>query len=291
MDKRELGRSFRSRLQRLIDNSDGNHVQFARAIGLDRSALSQFLAEGSTRLPRAETLAKISEVHKVSLDWLLGLTHAGDASSALSPALEVKQVPEGKWDTPLELWHSEAIGYKIRYVPQSIPDLLRLDDATLHEFAGADTTLARTKIREAEDQLAYSRRPETDIEICMPRQTLETLASGSGLWTGLSNDARRRQLTYMARLLSELYPTVRLFLYDGRQSFSSPYTVFGPLRAALYIGDMFLVLNHLEHVRSLSQHFDNLIRNATIGPDRAPDFITDLITNHQWDTDSPTPSA
>ena len=36
----------------------------------------------------------------------------------------------------------------------------------------------------------------------------------------------------MATLLDDLYPTFRLFLYDGRMRYSIPYTIFGPYRAA-----------------------------------------------------------
>ena len=43
-------------------------------------------------------------------------------------------------------------------------------------------------------------------------------------------------------------------------------TVFGPLRAAVYIGDMYLVLNSTEHIRELTSRFDNLIRAAVVQP-------------------------
>src|SRR3712207_8730011 len=40
----------------------------------DRSALTQLLSGTSIRLPRANTLRRISERYGVSLDWLLGLS-------------------------------------------------------------------------------------------------------------------------------------------------------------------------------------------------------------------------
>ena len=73
----------------------------------------------------------------------------------------------------------------------------------------------------------------------------------------------------MAALLDDLYPTFRLFLYDGRLRYSVPYTIFGPYRAAIYVGDMYLVLNATEPIRTLTRHFDNLIRAADINAHEA----------------------
>ena len=46
---------------------------YARAVGIDRSTLSQLLSPANERLPRAETLAAIATLAGVSVDWLLGL--------------------------------------------------------------------------------------------------------------------------------------------------------------------------------------------------------------------------
>ncbi len=45
-------------------------------------------------------------------------------------------------------------------------------------------------------QLTYSRRPETDMEVCMPMQRLQSLANGEGLWANIPEPARRDQLRY-----------------------------------------------------------------------------------------------
>jgi transcriptional regulator with XRE-family HTH domain len=75
MDKRDLSVVFRDRLKTLLDRSGQNQSAFASDVGIDRSALSQLLSGASTRLPRAETLLNIAAAHRVSLDWLLGLSH------------------------------------------------------------------------------------------------------------------------------------------------------------------------------------------------------------------------
>ncbi len=49
-----------------------------------------------------------------------------------------------------------------------------------------------------------------------------------------------------------------------------PYTVFGPMRAAIYVGDMYFVFTSTEHIRELTRHFDNLIRSARCQPNDSP---------------------
>jgi hypothetical protein len=71
------------------------------------------------------------------------------------------------------------------------------------------------------------------------------------------------------QLLDELYPTLRWFFFDGLERYSVPLTIFGPQRAALYVGDMYLVFNSTEHIRVLTGHFDGLIRAATVQPHEA----------------------
>lgn len=110
----------------------------------------------------------------------------------------------------------------------------------------------------------------------MPRHTLEIFARGLGVWSGFPEQERRAQLDHMATLLDDLYPTFRLFLYDGRLRYSVPYTIFGPFRAAIYVGDMYLVLNATDAIRTLTRHFDNLIRAAEINAHEAAAFARNL---------------
>jgi hypothetical protein len=65
-------------------------------------------------------------------------------------------------------------------------------------------------------------------------------------------------------------------LFDGRRRFSAPLTIFGPHRAALYIGQMYLVLNSQEHIRLLTRHFDQLIRSAVLQPPEVVDLLREL---------------
>ena len=275
MDKRDLANLFRERLKLLLARSELNQSAFAAAVGIDRSALSQLMSGASTRLPRAETLLNIAARFEVSLDWLLGLSHDEGVTGELRESLEIEEAAGGFDRTLLAKWHAEAVGTKIRYVPAGIPDLLRTEALVEYEAGIANKSIA-AQAGETQYRIDYSRRPETDMEVCMPRHTLEIFARGLGVWDGLSATARREQLVHMARLLDDLYPTFRLFLYDGRVRYSIPYTIFGPYRAAIYVGDMYLVLNATPTIRALTGHFDNLIRSAEINAHEAARFVQDL---------------
>jgi transcriptional regulator with XRE-family HTH domain len=277
MDKRELGPVFRERLQGILQRSGTTRAAFAKSVGIDRSALTQLLSGQSTRLPRADTLRSISERHSVSLDWLLGLSQDETLAAEIKPAVEIAEADDSNNDTLLERWHKDAAGYKIRYVPAQIPDLLRTPDVIAYEYSGRAAPSPSWQLRNAEFRLDYNRRPETDMEVCMPRQRLELLAEGKGLWRGLDRDARQAQLDYMAKLVDELYPSFRLFLYDQRRTYSIPYTVFGPQRAAIFVGEMYLVLNATEHIRSLTRHFDNLIRHAVVSSNESAAYVGTLV--------------
>ncbi len=268
MDKRDLSATFRERLRLLLQRSGANQSAFAAKVGIDRSALSQLLSGASTRLPRAETLLNIAAEHKISLDWLLGLSQDEGLSAEIRPSLEIEEAFGGFERTLLGRWHTEAVGTKIRYVPSGIPDLLRTDEVIEYE-AGITEKDPDAQIDETQYRIDYNRRPETDMEVCMPLHMLEIFARGNGIWSGLAAPARKRQLDHMARLLDDLYPTFRLFLFDGKRRYSVPYTIFGSIRAAIYVGDMYLVLNATAPVRTLTRHFDNLIRAAVVNSHEA----------------------
>jgi transcriptional regulator with XRE-family HTH domain len=275
MDKRQLAAIFRDRLLLLAQRSGENLSQMAAGIGLDRSALSQMLSGKTTRLPRAESLLRLAERHNVSLDWLLGLSEDEALTAALTPALAIEEATPDGDDPLLAQWHAEAAGTKIRYVPSGLPDLLRTDE--LIAFLAARTgNRLETELTETRQRVDYNRRPETDTEVCMPRQTLADFAAGEGIWRGVSEGMRQRQLLYMARLVDDLYPTFRLFLFDGQQNYSAPFTVFGPRRAAIYLGDAYLVLNAREAVATLARRFDHLVRLAQVHAHEASAFCAAL---------------
>ena len=263
MSKRDLARLFRARLQQLVDAHPGGLARFAADTGVDRSALGQFLDPDRLRLPRAETLRRIAEAKGTSSDWLLGLANVAEGGQEVASSVEIEVAVDSEGNSPLARWQREAAGGKIRYVPSALPDLFRLPDFS---FEAVEPGRAVARAESAAEMRETAQLRDTDVEICMARQVLEALAAGRGIWEGIPAEARRRQLRHMAELSSALYPTVRLHLFDGTESYSAPLTVFALKRAAIYLGRSYLVVTSTAQVRQLARHFDDLVREAVVPP-------------------------
>ena len=274
-ERRDTVSAFRSRLELAMDRIGINQSGLARAIGVDRSTLSQLLSRSGDRLPRADTVASMATALQVSTDWLLGLVEeTGQGAAILQEQVEIARTDlTMSSDTMLEEWHADTVGYKVRYVPSTLPDLVKTDAVVKHEYAVYRAKSPEEAKSVAETRLAQSRVPEMEMEICMSWQMLQTFAAGQGTWAEFPVDVRRNQLDHMAAVLSELYPRVRLFLYDGREVFSVPYTVFGPKRAAIFLGQMYFVFNTRDHIRTLSDHFDRLVRAAEVQAHEIPGYV------------------
>ncbi len=277
MDRRDTARLFRQRLSEGIARAGLSRSAVALKAGIDRSTLSQLLSPNLVRLPRADTVAAIAAALQVSLDWLLGLGQEDKLDAdILHESLEITPSPSALVDEGLIRWHQEAAGYKIRYVPTTLPDLFKTDAVIGHEFRDFAAQSTDQALIASHGRLAYSRLPETDMEVCVPVQRITGFARSEGIWKDLAQEARLEQLDAMIRLTDELYPTLRMYLFDGLTHFSAPYTIFGPLRAAVYMGQMYFVLNTSEHVRVLTRHFDDLIRAAVVQANEVPQFLRHL---------------
>ncbi|MUH51652.1 MAG: helix-turn-helix domain-containing protein [Actinobacteria bacterium] len=266
--------AFQERLGKVIHDSKMNRSQFAEAVGLDRSTLSQLLSSTNRRLPRIETLTAIAQAQQVSVDWLIGLSNTGPMQAELmNEQMSFEREAFAHNDEHLISWLREAVGYKIRYVPSTLPDLLKTEAVIRYEIGDRAVSSPEQKIETAAARLAWTRGPETDFECCNSIQSIEMFARGAGIWSKLEQSSRVAQLDHMIELCTELYPTLRWFLFDGRDRYASPVTIFGPLRAALYLGQMYLVLTSTEHVRTLTRLFDDLIRGAVVQPPDVPAFL------------------
>lgn len=282
MNRRETVSQFRQRLQQVLRDSGVTQAELARRAGVDRSTLSQLLDEGQQRLPRAETIAAIAEAAQVSVDWLLGLTQSGGVGPELVPnALEVAEGSGQPGDERLLSWHAEATGYRVRYVPATLPDLMKTQAVIRYEYERFGTPVSEGRIDSGFARLALIRRPDSELEMASPLHELEVFAEGRGIWRDLSWTRRRDQLEAMRDLAGELYPGLRWFLFDGRCRYSVPFTLFGPLRAAVYFGNMYFVFNATEQIRVLARHFDDLVRAAAIQPPDVPQFIERLIVANE----------
>ncbi len=272
---------FQQRLQQVITQSGLNRSSFATSISVDRSTLSQLLSTENVRLPRADTIASIAEKHQVSIDWLLGITQQGSLGANIMPeAFSVDDYSTTASGRMLE-WHREATGYKVRYVPTTLPDLLKTEAVAEYEFNRYGSGKVDQTVRDNQLLLLQQRHPGSELETCVSIQLLRSFALGEGIWQGLAGDERRAQLQRMIELNDELYPGFRWFLYDGKQTYSSSFTIFGPLRATLFLGHLYVVVNSIEHIRKLTERFDDLIRIAVVHPHEIQQTLNDLIDECQ----------
>ncbi len=272
------------RLAEAVRRSGMAKGAFAERAGIDRTTLAQLLSRGNARLPRVDTIVAIATAHDLSVDWLIGLSNVGPVEAELlHQQTQFERPGPSPTDERLLGWLTEAAGQKIRYVPATLPDLLKSDEVIRFERSRAtpdatQTTMAtETTIATTEARLAWARNPDTNMECCSSTQAIVSFARGEGVWSRLNASARRQQLDRMIQLVDELYPTFRWFLFDGSQRFAAPVTVFGAQRAALYLGRLYLVLTSAEHVRILSRHFDGLIRDAEHQPSAMPAFLGRLL--------------
>ena len=277
LDRRVSAAAFRDRLLGLIAQRGGSQAAFARTSGIDRSTLTQLLNDQSPRLPRAETLAAIAVSSGVSTDWLLGLSQNEQASPAsFGEVMQIEPHEDVPIDDRMFAWMSEAAGTKIRTVPVSFPDLLKTEAVLRHEYLNAAGDAPPRSWESVESRLLYLQQPDTEIEACASVQALQELAGGRGIWAGLPAVERRLQLARMQALAAELYPSFRLFLFDRKQLYSVPFSVFGTARAAVFVGGIYFVFTWTEHIRALIRRFDELVRHAVVQPPDVPRFLETL---------------
>jgi transcriptional regulator with XRE-family HTH domain len=279
-ERQETVTRFRERLAELVTRSGLSQSAWAEKVGLDRSTLSQLLSPANDRLPRADNIVAIARAEQISIDWLLGLTQEGrSGADILKQSVQIERDARSPADERLERWHDEAMGYKIRYVPATLPDLLKIEQVIEFEYRESAAFTPEQSLATSQKKLAYLRRPETEMEVCSSRQSLEMFARAEGRWRGLGARARRTQLERMIELTHEMYPGFRWFLFDARRWYSAPVIIFGPKRAVLYVGQMYLVFNTLEHVRVFTGHFDDLVRAAVVQPTEMAETLKKLLAH------------
>ncbi|WP_169545229.1 helix-turn-helix domain-containing protein [Sneathiella aquimaris] len=278
MDKRQTAILFRKRLGEAILQSGLSKSALADKAGLDRSAISQMLKEDSTTLPNGHSLALLCQALNISSDWLLGLADDPRPSSqVLEQAVEL--TPSQRWhplDKNIIRWHMEALGHKIRYIPSSLPTPMKTSAVINYEFDIHPSKTADQAQIITDEQLSFFRRPESELEVALSQQTLQDFAEGNGVWRGLDIKDRLEQIEKLSDYCRELYPGVRLHLYDGRSFYSSPILVFGHMRAALYLGQRYFVFPKGERVFALIRHFDELVRGACVTSDNTARWLENL---------------
>jgi len=273
-DKRDRADLFRTRLGIAMQERNVSQSALARAVQVDRSTISQLLSGDGARLPNAQLVGECAAQLQVSADWLLGLSERPESAADLMAInLSVTEAPRALVDEQIFEWHKEAAGYKIRHVPPALPDQLKTRAMLEWEYSPHLGKTTRQAIGASDDRLQFMRESHSDFEIALPLHEFACFAHGVGYYAGLGADLRRAQINYILELYDQLYPRLRISLYDARRVYSSPITVFGPLLAVLYIGRNYIAFRDLERVQAFSRHFDNLVREAAV-PDR--DFPSHL---------------
>lgn len=268
---------FRRKLELLIARSGLTASAFARGAGVDRSTLSQLMDARADRLPRAETLMAIARFARVSVDWLLDLSTNEHVGAAIIEAVLQVRGEGQQTIEPFVEWMKEAQGMRVKTVPVTYPDFLKTDDVLRFEYASSQAVDADRSIAIARTRLAVCREPDTELEAAFPAQNLQLLAQGAGVWTGLPVSVRRAALEALRDVYAQLYPGLRLYLYDEMRSVSVPFSVFGTQRAAVYLGGRYLVFNAIEHIRLFSQRFDEIIRTAAVLPHAFGEHVEGLL--------------
>ena len=278
MDKRARSDLFRNRLQKAMDLKGDTQSSLARKTGADRSTLSQILAGTTPRLPNGQLVAQCANSLGVSADWLLGLSDQPDSlEQILEQAMTMVDAPRALIDAQIFAWHQKAAGYKIRHVPSGLPDMVKIRSMLEWEYAPSLGHTIDLAIASAEGRLNWMRQAQSDYEIALPIHELQAFARAEGYYSGCPRQIRIEQLKHLAQLTAQLYPVMRFSLFDARKIYSAPITIFGPLRAVIYLGQKYLVFRVPDRIQALSQHFDGLIREAEIGTRELPAFIGALL--------------
>jgi transcriptional regulator with XRE-family HTH domain len=278
IDKRDRARLFRDRLLIGMTRKGMTQSALARRVGVDRSTLSQLLKDEGARLPGAQLVAECSAALGVSADWLLGLSDFPEqAADLVATAISMPEASRAMVDDQIFAWHQESAGYKIRHVPSGLPDMLKTTEMLRWEYAPAVGKTIEQAIGASADRLNWMQGSKSDYEIALPLTELDSFARGDGYYKGLAPQIRQDQLRRFRDLHAQLYPGLRLHLFDKREVYSAPVTVFGPLLAVIYLGRNYIAFRDTERVAAITRHFDMLVRNAKIGQRDIADHFNRLI--------------
>ena len=279
MDKRIRAEQFRTRLHTAMQQADTSQSALARQVGVDRSTISQLLSGDGARLPNANVVGACATALGVSADWLLSLSDRPEsAAELLAASLSMTEAPRALVDERIFEWHKEAAGYKIRHVPAALPDMMKTRALLEWEYKPHLGRTADQAIGASQDRLQWMRSAGSDYEIAIPVYELQSFAEGSGYYHGLPADVRLEQIDQMLDLCEQLYPRLRVYLFDARRLYSAPITVFGPLLCVFYAGGHYMAFRDRDRIETFTAHFDHLVREADLSARDLPAHLKRLRT-------------
>jgi transcriptional regulator with XRE-family HTH domain len=278
MDKRRRASLFRERLMEVMSMKGMTKSGLSRAAKVDRSTIGQLLKNDHPRLPNAQLTADAANALGVSTDWLLGLTNRPETpGDIVAAALSLSPAERTSADEQLLEWHHEAAGYKVRHVPATLPDILKTKRMLDWEYASVRERRLPEAFSAMQDQLQWLSSGVSDYEIAVPVHEIESCAAGTAYYKGVEKSVRYEQLGFIADQCDQMFPRLRIFLFDAHRVFSSPVTIFGPNLAVVYVGQCYLAFREVERVKSLSSHFDWLVREAVVDARNVSAHIRALI--------------
>ena len=277
IDKRLRADRFRQRLAAAMQTSAMSQAALARTIGVDRSTISQLLKDEGARLPNAQVVGECAAALGVSADWLLSLTDRPEnTADILANAFTVTKAPRALVDEQIFAWHQEAAGYKIRHVPAALPDMLKTDALLNWEYMPHIGRTAAQAIGAASDRLDWMRRSRSDYEIAMPLYELTSFVSATGYYEGLPAEIRHAQIDHFLDLTEQLYPRLRVYLFDAKRLYAAPITIFGPLLCVFYTGGHFMSFRDRERIELFTGNFDRLVRESALTARQIPTHLRAL---------------
>ena len=278
MDKRRRASLFRERLIEVMSVKGMTKSGLSRAANVDRSTIGQLLKNDQPRLPNAQLAADAANALGVSTDWLLGLTNRPETpGDIIATALSLSPAERTSADEQLLEWHHEAAGYKVRHVPATLPDILKTKRILDWEYASVRERRLPEALSAIQDQLQWLSSGVSDYEIAVPVHEIESCAAGTAYYKNVEKDVRYEQLGFIADQCDQMFPRLRIFLFDAHNVFSSPVTIFGPNLAVIYVGQCYLAFREVERIKSLSSHFDWLVREAVVDARNVSTHIRSLI--------------
>ena len=178
-------------------DAETSRAALARAVGIDRSTVTQMLATEDVRMPGGHVVANVATALGVSSDWLLGLSDRPERVSALiDTSLSISDAGRATGaDDQIFAWHEEAAGYKIRHVPATMPDVLKTDALMQWEYAPATVKTPGQAIAAAHARLEWMRGTTSDYEIAIALHEFESFVAGTGYYEGLDPEIRRETAT------------------------------------------------------------------------------------------------
>ena len=161
-------------------------------------------------------------------------------------------------------------------MPATLPDMLKTQAMLEWEYAPQLGRTTAQAIASSHEHLEAMRSTHSDHEIALPFFELDSFAAGQGYYSGLPASIRREQMDRIEALYDQLYPSLRVYVFNARRVFSAPITIFGPLLAAIYLGRNYVVFRDVERVRGITRHFDWLIREAEVSDREFPAYLARL---------------